>query len=87
MGFNGAATVRSRIGRPGTRARLHHLGFNGAATVRSRIGCRDCPLRPFCRGFNGAATVRSRIAEDDAVDDDMELMVLQWGRDRQVADR
>ena len=67
MGFNGAATVRSRIGRYAEAAvNAHrHGGFNGAATVRSRIDLNaqvsSADVLVYAC-FNGAATVRSRIA-------------------------
>ena len=61
--------------------------FNGAATVRSRIVRSTVePDWSPSRRFNGAATVRSRIADWSSRPFDGSL-VLQWGRDRQVADR
>ena len=63
--------------------------FNGAATVRSRIArtyVRTLELADA--GFNGAATVRSRIASASYVTGQAtSAAALQWGRDRQVADR
>ena len=89
-GFNGAATVRSRIG--GAEAIWAScdpdVRFNGAATVRSRIGVGH---RASVEGsrldrFNGAATVRSRIANTTSWHQGTTFTTLQWGRDRQVAD-
>ena len=59
--------------------------FNGAATARSRNSLPSRERSATRRGFNGAATARSRnyyvrLLPDGPVE------MLQWGRDRAVAE-
>ena len=90
--FNGAATVRSRIEYGRDAPEHQDPCFNGAATVRSRIEPHPRPSRTLHTAcFNGAATVRSRIAAhrwwSSLRASDYLTNLLQWGRDREVADR
>jgi len=64
---------------------LDLLRFNGAATARSRNrrAKLNRPAAPNC--FNGAATARSRNLLD-GVPGSLSVNVLQWGRDRAVAE-
>ena len=84
--FNGAATARSRIAVPPRATRTRPTCFNGAATARSRIAKQSSLRSAAHSGFNGAATARSRIAALRSAVRSV-LRALQWGRDREVADR
>ena len=90
--FNGAATVRSRIGRALSYIEADD-GLQKLQWGRDREVADSGFLKAYKRPrdnehrFNGAATVRSRIGLRRLATcvADYDVM-LQWGRDREVAD-
>ena len=85
LGFNGAATFRSRKVARDQRQPKGLNRFNGAATFRSRKDCRAHASRVGIHGFNGAATFRSRKVPIDGCGMARRI-ALQWGRDLSVAE-
>ncbi len=85
-GFNGAATLSSRMAKRSPIATpFSERSFNGAATLSSRMDRSLVGLRYRGQGFNGAATLSSRM-EPIREFPSASILSLQWGRDVIVAD-